>query len=126
VASVDVLSTLAEAFARSLGVTIEGNAKVAGIFSEFVAKMGELSIKEAARKMGQRSASTRQRGEKGKFLSKRKASGCLLCDDPTTRNVTVAMVNAHRSHEAGQPAEIKESPSDSQDDGPSVPKELLN
>lgn len=117
------MAALGEAFARSFAAQIEGNAKIAGIFSNFISEMGDLSIRQAARAMGQRSASKRERNPKGKFLAKKKAQ-CALCDDPWTRNVSVELIKAHRGHEAG--AEILPSgvtPADA-NGGPEIPPEL--
>jgi len=123
------MAALGEAFARTLAASIEGNAKIAGVFSQFIGQMAELSTRQAARVLGQRSASTRKRNEKGKFLPGRKkglSGECPLCEDPNTRNVTIAMIVAHRSHEAGQAAEVLPDAGSEVPLAPGVPPELGN
>jgi len=121
------MAALGEAFARTLAASIEGNAKIAGVFSQFIGQMAELSTRQAARVLGQRSASTRARNPKGKFLPKKKASDCPLCDNPMARNVTIAIINAHRSHEAGvEEAPGPDAPGSDPSLTPGVPTELGN
>lgn len=122
----DGMAALGEAFAKSFAAQIEGNAKIAGVFSQFVQQVGEMSIKQAARAMGQRSAAKRERTGKGQFVKKRKGQGvadCALCDEPTTQNVSVEMIKEHRKHSGGSlPPPIEKAP----DDAPDAPTELGN
>jgi hypothetical protein len=126
-ATIDVMATLGEAFAKSFAAQIDGNAKVAQIFGAFIEQMGALSIRQAARQLGQRSAATRKRDGKGKFQPKAKNTSCPLCDDPMTRNVSIEMIRAHRSHEAGMASDIVSSDSSSSSPGaPDIPPEIGN
>jgi hypothetical protein len=126
--SYEGMAAMGEAFARSFAAQIEGNAKIAQVFSGFISQMGDLSIRQAARALGQRSAATRTRNPKGKFLPKRRATGCELCDDPGTRNVNVQMILRHREHDRAQ--EIAPAAAAETDSAaalmPGVPTELGN
>lgn len=120
----DGMAAMGEAFARSFAAQIDGNAKIAQVFSGFISQMGDLSVKQAARALGQRSVLTRTRTKQGKFLPKTKTPTCALCADPMTRNVSIESIRAHRAHEVGMIAD--EHPDSSIHAGPEVPTELGN
>lgn len=111
----DATAVLAQAFGA-----------VAGNQAEMVKSLGDLAMRGAARRMGIRGGSKRaqtgQRDERGKFIPMKRVNPpasrqptCPLCIDPTYRDVTIPMIQAHRDHErlryaALQPAEAQFEP----------------
>ncbi len=92
---IDALATLAELFAKAFTSQIENNTTVAQVFSGFIGSLGEMSTKQAARIMGQRSAARRG----GAFKQPRKIKiDCPLCANPGRRDVSVEMIKEHRKH----------------------------
>jgi hypothetical protein len=122
----DGMAAMGEAFAKSFAAQIEGNAKIAQVFATFVQSVGEMSIKQAARSLGQRSAAKREgrRERKPNGQWRRGANyQCELCNDPHTANVSVEMIREHRRHAGGgPPPPIDKSP----DEAPESPTELGN
>lgn len=87
-------------FASLLGKQLENQG-------DLVTAFGEIAVKASARragiKGGTKRASTAERTASGRFLPKREREpACELCRDPMTRNVTVAMIMAHRAHEVAR------------------------
>jgi hypothetical protein len=120
--SVSDIPVLAEAFAKSFASQIETNTKIATIFAEFTAKMGEMSIRQAARAMGQRSGESRARKREA---ARKKPSSCPLCENPLRRDVTVEMIRRHREHDTAESSPPYENGHDqSADRPPGIPQEL--
>jgi len=74
---------------------LDGNAKIAGVFSDFTKSLGELTMRQAAQRLGSRGG---RRSAERRAAQKVK-SDCPLCRNPLTRNVTVPIIEAHRMHE---------------------------
>ena len=122
--NIDAMAALGEAFAKSFSSQIESNVKIAGIFSGFIEQMGAMSIRSAARAMGERGAAVRKRDGKGKFQPKRKSEFCCpLGENPNRLDVSIEMIKAHRLHESGLES-TESAPADA--NAPEIPTELGN
>jgi hypothetical protein len=96
----------ADALDRALGRIFEAQASQIEAVSGLLTKMSELSTKRAASVMGTRSANVKKARKIAAGMVK-KDSDCPLCIDPTRRDVTVEMIQAHRAHAPIAPVEAE-------------------
>lgn len=100
------------------GETYEARAKADRDMKELRQRM-RMNQQERGRTQGALNARRKSRID-GRY-TRDGGTGCPLCDDPQTRNVSVPVILAHRSHETGveepQPSTVK---------GPDIPTELGN
>lgn len=85
---------------------------------EFLTKIAEMAVSSAGRTLGIRSTRGRKRLQNGRFVPKQLEfrKQCALCDQPSRRDVTIAMIEAHRAHgEAYANGTLPETSGDSSD-----------
>jgi len=100
-------------------------AKAIDSMGNFLGNAGDLALRGAASALGQRGgrASGAKRAAKKIAATVNPPSACPLCKDPSFRFVTVPMIQAHRSHENGQPVSAAvDAPVGLRGSGPDVPE----
>ena len=116
----DLVSTLATALGLALGKTFEAQAHQLETSSKFLDTLQDLSARKAAQILGSKGGRVSQQRKRA-AAKREKPTGCALCADPMTRNVSIESIRAHRLHEAG----VDEAGADA-DGEPGVPTELGN
>lgn len=91
-----MVAALCTALTEGFKNQLDGNAKIAGVFSDFTKSLGELTMRQAAQRLGARGGAASARARKAKTEPQNE---CALCKNPFTRNLTVAMIERHREHE---------------------------
>jgi hypothetical protein len=92
-------ATLAGALVQALAETAKSQAQFGSMVGGWIKDLGDLSVKRSAQLMGTRSGAIRK--ERKKAANKAYNQGlCPLCIDQNYRDVSVAMITAHRGHNA--------------------------
>lgn len=94
-----VQSTLAQALEGGFARLLEAQAKMVETNGHFLAEMGQIQVRQAARALGARGGARTA----AKKAATKKAAACPLCQDPMRQDVTVEMISFHRQHGSTAP-----------------------
>ena len=95
----DMIGALSTAFAEALKSTFEAQTRSIEQNTKFLDFLQGMSARQAARVIGMRSGEVRRE----RAAARPKPPKCALCANPMRRDVSIAMIQAHREHAPDEP-----------------------
>jgi len=89
--------SLAEALVQALAQTAQSQSQMGAMVGGWIKELGDLSVRRSAALLGTRGGQRTQARLRARKAAAAQAA-CPLCDDANYRDVSVAMISAHRSH----------------------------